>query len=229
MDAPRPLALVLAAFIVAVVASGCAGVLPGPRDMPPKTYLLAPNLPSLDAQRATRRGSGPTLLVSPVEAAAGYGTRRMGYLEQDYRLDYFADHEWVDTPATMLGPLLVRALRESGAFGTVSDNARGIDADLRLDTAIESIYQDFRTRPSRVRVELRLRLVALDRGRILATQGFSDSEPALTDDPYGGVVALNRALDRLLPRIAEFAARTRVQLHAEEGPPPVTGARAGNR
>jgi cholesterol transport system auxiliary component len=138
----------------------------------------------------------------------------MVYLEQDYRLDSFADHEWVDTPAAMLGPLLVKALRESGAFRTVSEDARGIAADLRLDSVIESLYQDFRTRPSQARIELRVRLVAQDGRRILATETFSDSESAPTDDAYGGVVAMNRILTRMLPRIADLAAETRFEPEA---------------
>jgi cholesterol transport system auxiliary component len=205
---------ILGACLVAALAGGCAGVLPGPREAPPLTYLLAPNLGAVDRSYRSLRGTGPTLLVSSVEAAAGYGTRRMVYLEQDYRLDSFADHEWVDTPAAMLGPLLVEALRESGAFGTVSEDARGIAADLRLDTVIESLYQDFRTRPSQARVELRVRLVAQDGRRILATEAFSDSEPAPTDDAYGGVVAMNRILTRMLPRIADLAAETRFEPEA---------------
>ncbi len=212
----------LGTCLVAALVGGCAGVLPGPREAPPLTYLLAPSLPSVADQLASFRGSGPTLLVSPVEAAAGYGTRRMAYLERDYRLDSFADHEWVDTPAAMLGPLLVQALGASGAFGAVSEDARGIDADLRLDIVIESLYQDFRTRPSQARVELRVRLVAPDGHRILATETFSDSEPAATDDAYGGVVAMNRILARMLPRIAELAAETRVEPEAHGHPTETT-------
>ena len=204
-----PAAHAVAALLVVALMGGCAGVLPGPREAPPKTYFLAPSLSPVDGTPLSFQGSGLTLLVAPVEAAAGYGTRRMVYLEQDYRLDTFAYHEWVDAPATMLGPLLVKAMNEGGAFGTVSEDARGIAADLRLDTVIESFYQDFRSRPSMGRVALRVRLVAPDGRRILATEVFSDSEPAPTDDAYGGVVAMNRILTRMLPRIAAFAAQTR--------------------
>jgi cholesterol transport system auxiliary component len=138
----------------------------------------------------------------------------MAYLKQDYRLDFYADHEWVDTPAVMLGPLLVKALQGSGAFGAVSEEASGISADLRLHTVIESLYQDFRVRPSQARVELRVQVVEPERRRILATRVFADAEPSPSDDPYGGVVAANRALSRLLPQIADFAAETAGRLKA---------------
>jgi cholesterol transport system auxiliary component len=130
----------------------------------------------------------------------------MAYLERDYRLDHFADHAWVDPPTVMLEPLLVQALATNPAFGAVSSDGRGIRADLRLDTVIEAFYQDFRTRPSRARVALRIRLVDTGSGRILATRLLEDSEPAPTEDAYGGVQALNRVLARLLPEVADFAA-----------------------
>jgi cholesterol transport system auxiliary component len=131
----------------------------------------------------------------------------MAYLERDYRLDYFADHQWVDSPAAMLEPLLVQALGAHPAFGAVGSDGRGIRADLRLDTVIEAFYQDFRTRPSRVRVALRVRLVDPGDGRILAMRLFDLTEPAPADAAYGGVQAINRAVARLLPEVADFAAR----------------------
>jgi cholesterol transport system auxiliary component len=216
MSALTRMAHVVAVVLVSALMGGCAGVLPGPAESSPMTYLLAPTLPSGDRVSADLGQSRPTLLVARPEDAAGYATRRMAYLQQDYRLDYYADHEWVDTPAAMLGALLVKALTASQAFGAVSEDARGISADLRLDTVIESLYQDFRTRPSLARVELRVSLVEPERRRILATRVFADTEPAPSDDPYGGVVAVNVVLTRLLPRIADFAAETPIRLKVTE-------------
>ena len=189
-----------------VHASGCSGLLPNPPEAPSASFVLAPNLASIHpASRVS--GPGPTLLVSRPEPSAGYGSQRMAYLEQDYRLDDFADHHWVDAPAAMLGPLLVEALGAHPAFGAVGADGRGIRADLRLDSTIEALYQDFRRRPSEVRVALRVRLVDLRSGRILATRLFDETEPAPDDTAYGGVQAINRVLARLLPEVADFAAR----------------------
>lgn len=217
MGAPRPQTHALALLPVLALLWGCSGMLPQPPESPAGTYLLAPELLHRDRGAVEPPGARPTLLVAEPTAAAGYATRRMAYLEQDYRLDHFADHEWVDTPAAMLGPLLITALRQSAAFGAVSEDAPGISADLRLDTLIESLYQDFRRQPSLARVELRVRLVDPNGRRVLATRVFADTEPAASDDAYGGVVAVNRILTRLLPRIADFAAEN--ALRRQAGPP----------
>jgi cholesterol transport system auxiliary component len=216
----RPLVLTvraLATLLILVLLASCAGVLPGSRESAPLTYLLAPDLPSAGRQSTGRSETSQTLLVSRPEEAAGFGTRRMAYMGEDYRLDYFADHEWVDSPAAMLGPLLVRALRASEALGAVTEDARGIRSDLRLDTVVEALYQDFRRKPSVARVELRVRLVAPEAGRILTSSVFVEIEPAPSDDPYGGVVAINRALTRLLPQIADFAAQGAAQSAPDTG------------
>lgn len=214
MDTPTRWLITLVAPLLVLSTSGCSGILPTPPEAPPATFLLAPDLSSVRPALPSPE-SGETLMVSVPVPGAGYGTPRMAFMEQDYRLDYFADHQWVDPPAAMLEPLLVQALDAHPSFRAVSSDGRGIRADLRLDTLIEAFYQDFRTRPSRVRVALRVRLIDPGDGRILATRLFDDTEPAPADVAYGGVQAINRVLARLLPEIADFAAGATARL----GPP----------
>jgi cholesterol transport system auxiliary component len=192
---------ILAVLIGAVVTVGCSGLLFGPEPAPVTTYVFAPDLPP-DGLSAT----GPAIAVSPPEATAGYGTRRMAYLQSDYRIDYFADNEWVGTPSDMLLPLLAGALRSTGRFRAVAEDARGLDMDLRLDTLIVHVHQDFRRQPSRGSVILRTHLVDTKRRRILATRRFEGHAAAPRDDPRGGVVAINQALSQVLRQVAAFAA-----------------------
>jgi cholesterol transport system auxiliary component len=77
-------------------------------------------------------------------------------------------------------------------------------ADLRLDVEIARLLQDFSTRPSRVRFALRAQLVDVGTRRVLATREFDEIENAPSDDAYGGVIAANRALERLLGQIIDF-------------------------
>jgi len=189
--------------------TGCASLLPVPAGhRPVATYLLAPVLPA----EAARRGRGPTVLVSPPDALPGYATSSMAYMKERYRLEYYAYHQWVAPPAAMLRPLLAAALRSQRDVGAVvtRDSAAAL-ADLRLDTSILYLYQDFRTHPSRGSVALAVRLVGLRPGSVLATRVFEAEVAAPADDPYGGVVAINRALARLLPEIARFVGNEAVK------------------
>jgi cholesterol transport system auxiliary component len=57
-----------------------------------------------------------------------------------------------------------------------------------------------------VRFTLRAQLIDVDARRVLASAEFDETEVAPSDDPYGGVLAANRALARLLERLAAFCA-----------------------
>lgn len=229
----RASSVALWALLSVGIVTGCAGMLPNPPELPPRTYLLTADPSGREAHpgkaaRGELRSLAPTLAVSRPEAAAGYGSARIAYMEQDYRLDYYADHAWVDSPGAMLGPLLIEALRGSGAFAAVTEDARGVGADLRLDTVIESLYQDFRSRPNQARVQLRVRLVDPQGRSVLATRVFTDSQPAPSDDAYGGVVAANRVLARMLPEIAAFVAEAATRAERSRTQAPATPA-PGNR
>ena len=80
-------------------------------------------------------------------------------------------------------------------------------ASLRLDTELVRLQQDFGAPPSRVRLTVRAQLLDAEGRRVLAAAEFDETELAPSDDPYGGVLAANRALARLLARLAEFCAQ----------------------
>jgi cholesterol transport system auxiliary component len=130
----------------------------------------------------------------------------MAFLRQPHRLEYFAKNRWTETPAKMLGPLLVRALELRTGFKAVTSADGMVKGDVRLDTEITLLQQEFTTSPSRLHMKVRVQLVEQTSYRVFATQVFDAVEAAPTDDPYGGVIAANRMLPRLLGQIADFAA-----------------------
>ncbi|MGC1518375.1 MAG: ABC-type transport auxiliary lipoprotein family protein, partial [Azonexus sp.] len=148
----------------------------------------------------------PTLVVSPPHAAAGHDSQRIIYVRDTFKLEYFAHSEWIEPPARMLAPLLVAAIERTGAFRAVVLTPSNAAGDLRLDTEIIRLQQDFRTRPSTVRFTLRATLIDQNTRRVEAWREFDNSIPAGSDEPYGGVVAANRAVQITLESLAEFCA-----------------------
>lgn len=150
--------------------------------------------------------AAPTLIVNPPHAAAGFDSSRIIYVREPHKLEYFAHSEWVDPPARMLAPLLVAAVENSGAFRAVVLTPSAATGDLRLETEIIRLQQEFRTQPSRVRFTLRAYLVEDKTRRVLAWREFDTAVPAASDDPYGGVVAANQAVQAVLKDLAAFCA-----------------------
>jgi cholesterol transport system auxiliary component len=160
----------------------------------------------MPAAGAPRPKRDLVLEVSAPRARPGFDTPQMAYTQRANALDYFAKHRWADTPARMLGPLFAQALEQSGGFRAVVQAPSLATASLRLDTELVRLQQDFGAKPSRVRLTLRAQLIDADSRRVLVSAEFDETEAAPSDDPYGGVIAANRALARLLERLAAFCA-----------------------
>jgi cholesterol transport system auxiliary component len=144
------------------------------------------------------------LAVSPSRAWPGFDTPQMAYAREPQELGYFVKSRWADSPSRMLSPILARALAADGRFVAVVSTPSTVPADLRLDTEIVRLLQDFAMRPSRAQLTVRAQLLDLRSMRVLATREFNEFEPASSEDAAGGAGAVNRALGRLLRQLADF-------------------------
>jgi len=190
-----------AGVAIAALLAACTAIQPPEPDRA-SLYVLE----ATSAAGAPRPRRELVLEVSAPRARAGFDTPLMAYVERPNALEYFARNRWADTPARMLAPLLAQSLERSGGFRAVVQAPGGAIAALRLDTELVRLQQDFGVRPSRVRLTLRAQLIEVAAGRVLASEEFDESEAAPSDDPYGGVIAANRALERLLGRLGDFCA-----------------------
>jgi cholesterol transport system auxiliary component len=162
--------------------------------------------------------AAPTLIVNPTHAASGFDSERMMYVRAAHQLEYFSHHEWIDTPARMIVPLIVSALERSPAFRAIVHKPSAAAGDLRLDTKIVRLQHEFGSPPSRVRFTLRATLVDNTTRRVLASREFDTSVAAVSADPRGGVVAANRAVQVVLAQLADFCTETAEQWRPSDSP-----------
>jgi cholesterol transport system auxiliary component len=197
----------LAAALSLVLLGGCDAIrlVVSPQ---PNYYSLADarNTTPSARSRPSSAVSAPTLVISPPHAAAGFDSQRMMYVRQADRLEYFAHNEWIDTPARMLAPMIVAAVAGSGAFRAVVQTPSPASGEMRLDTEILRLQQEFQSAPSRVRFTLRVYLVESATRRVIASREFEAAVPASSDDPYAGVVAAHRAVQTVLENLSAFCA-----------------------
>ena len=153
----------------------------------------------------------PTLIVNPPRAAAGFDSQRIIYLREAHKLEYFANSEWVDPPARMLGTLLVASLQNTGTFRAVVLAPGTAVGEMRLETEIIRLQQDFQTRPSRVHFTLRANLLNEKTRRVVAWREFDAAVSTATDDPQGGVLAANLAVQSVLKDVATFCSQQAVR------------------
>lgn len=203
---------VVAALATLALLSGCASSLLPKPPAPPTRFTLddpaaaRPASPSPSPPSRGAAAGAPVLVVAVPRAAPGFDGPRMVYLRQAQQLESFALHEWVDTPARMLAPLLVRALQGSGAFSAVLLAPTSGSGPWRLETELIRLQQDFTTRPSQVRLTLRAVLVDSTNRQVIAWREFDETVATTTDDPAGGAAAAHQATQQVLAALAAFCA-----------------------
>lgn len=182
--------------------SACSSLLPTP-PAPPTLHLLTGTPTALPLSAAPSQAG---LRINPPQAAAGFDSRRIIYLREPQRLNYFARHEWVDTPARMLAPLLLAAWEAGGQFRVVLGANSAGSAAFSLETDIIRLQQDFSQSPSQVRLSLRVSLLDNATRRVLASREFDARVNAPSEDADGGVIAANLAVQQVLNEMVSAAA-----------------------
>ncbi len=196
-------------LIGALLLTGCS--VPG-RAPSTETFTL-----SLEPAGRSLDERGPVLEVAEPQARPGFATTGMAYREQPFELAYFAYNEWAAPPPKMLQPLLVEAMESAGAFSAVIDGPQRLGADRRLETELLYLIQDFTGETSHLEMAVRAQIIDMRSEEVIATRTFRTSQPAPSDDAYGGVVAANRALKQLLPELIQLS--TTGLEAAQEGSP----------
>lgn len=188
-------------LLTSVLLAGCISM--------PAQQLEQPRLYRLDAVLAGKAAVAKrevVLAVSLPQAQPGADSAAMAYVQQAHQVEYFASSRWADTPARMLEPLLLQALSQAGSFRAVVSNVGSAAADYRLDSEWLRLQQEFGQQPSRMHLTLRVQLVNLKTRQVVASQEIDEVEPAASENAYGGVLAANRAMQRVLGRVVEFCA-----------------------
>jgi cholesterol transport system auxiliary component len=157
------------------------------------------------------------LEVAVMSAAPAVTTTRMAYVEQPYQVSYFAENEWVDTPARMLRTVLAQRLDRAGLFAFVLSDTPNVDATLRLDSELLELAQYFSPRASEVRLVMKFDLVDTAHRQVVFSRTLSVTQPAAARDPYAGVVATNQAVATLLDSLLQ---ELREALHKMRGRAP---------
>ena len=188
--------------------AGCGSLLPEPPAQP--ALFVLDDTAAISADRPATLpliAAVATLVVSEPRAAAGYGTRQIAYVRKSNQLEYFAFSQWVEFPALMLAPMLAHAIERTGAFRAVVRAPTLVAGDMRLETELIRLHQDFSVVPSRARLTLRAVLIDTATRRVIASREFDEEAASASDDPAGGVTAANEVVRRVAAEVGAFCAQ----------------------
>ncbi len=185
-----------------MLLGGCAGSLLPKPSRSPTSFTLDDG--SSAATAVSTADGAPVLLVDMPRAAPGFDSKRMIYTRRPQELEAYAFSEWVETPARLLAPMLVRSLQSGGAFGAVMLAPSAALGTLRLESELIRLQQDFNVYPSIVRLTVRATLLDASTRAVIASREFDEREASLSEDASGGAAAGQRAIQRLLTEFSAF-------------------------
>jgi len=174
----------------------------GPVPVPPfSTYSLTVSPTSVSAHRALTPN---TLYVQNIIADPGFNTSKMLYVNIPYKLKAFANNAWVAPPAAMLLPMLVNSLQQTHHYKAVMTAPYSGVANEVLLVRLMKLQQEFLRPTSQERLELSVTVLNGKTNAIIKNKSFQSVISAPTNDPYGGVLAANKAAQSLMQKIARY-------------------------
>ncbi len=151
--------------------------------------------------------SSKTLLVMNTESNDELDTKKIAYVNRPYQLAYFTKNNWITTPADQLNALITNTLQQSNYFKAVVATPFVGVTDLKLNTYLYKLQQNFLFNPSREQIVLAAQLVNASSGKLVAARTFSYEIPTNNNNPFGGVVAANKAVRQMLQQLVVFVIR----------------------
>jgi len=179
-------------LLLVLVLAGCGGA-----SHPIQYYTL--DLPA--APDASRSPYPVTLLVARVAAPMILRDDRIVYRSGANELGTYEYHRWAEPPAMLLETSLLRLLRSSGSYQSVSE----MSSRARGQYLVRGRLYDFEEVDSSAitaRVALEADLVDEKSGKVVWSHFYSHDEPASEDDVASVVAALNKNLMRGLDEVA---------------------------
>jgi cholesterol transport system auxiliary component len=145
-----------------------------------------------------------TLFIAEPSVQPGYETDQMIYLINPYQPKAYAKNKWIAPPNEMLTSLIAQSLRNTHFFRAVVTAPFAGEAQYRLETRLLKLQQEFFCSPSQIRMVLHAVVIDNNCHQAIGERIFEAVVLAPQNNPYGGVIAANKATRLLLGQIANF-------------------------
>lgn len=192
--------MAMVSLVLAVLLSACSGF--SSKSAVTQTYLLQPAMPGAAAASAPATSLA---VVLPV-VAPGLDTERIALVQPDGRLDSFAASRWPDALSLVLHPLIIDAVRASGAWQTVQMDGAPFNAEFVLQVEVRqfAIEYDAAGNPS-AKVSLVGTLGRRADRATLRTISIAQTASASANRMSAVIEAFNHALGDSLSQLAAQA------------------------
>lgn len=198
----------LTAGLLAVVAAGCASILPGGDTASTLYGLKAPSDYS-----TLMTANGWQLMVEEPVAERALDTDRIAVYTSQHALQYFTGARWTDRAPRMLQDMIVESFEHAGLQMSASRQSVAV----RPNVALVSDLRDFEARvtpagegaaTTMVVVRLSAKIIWLDGRKVLDGRSFEARQAAGSDNVADVVTAMNAAAQKVVRDVVVWAAET---------------------
>lgn len=189
--------------ILMILLAGCLG----PINTPDMTTYTLENIVKPQGQRPkTQR----ILLVTMPQAAAGFDSRRIAYVERPGVLAYYSKHQWIAPLPQLLLPLMVQSVENTGVFLAVVGSPYTGLSDYQLDSQLQYLVQRFDKQQHRSTIDaaLSVRLLSRQGSRVVASKTLLVSLPVKGKDNYAAFTVTRQVVNQLLVKLNRFVIDT---------------------
>ena len=193
---------VSAAVYLAVVLSGCEGLVPTLGGPPANLYTLTPkNTFTKELQRVRWQ-----LVVDEPLASGGLNIDRIALRHSPTELKYFARARWTERAPRMVQTLMAESFENSGAIVAVGRKAIGLRSDYNLITELREFQAEYFESDGvpTVRVRLNAKLVKQPRRAIVASRTFESTIKSEGKAMWNVIRAFDQALGKVLRHTVEW-------------------------
>ena len=193
---------VFSAIYLAVVLSGCEGLVPTLGGPPANLYTLTPkNTFAKDLRRVRWQ-----LVVDEPLASGGLNIDRIALRHSPTELKYFARARWTERAPRMVQTLMVESFENSGAIVAVGRKAIGLRSDYNLITELREFQAEYFKSDGvpTVRVRLNAKLVKQPRRAIVASRTFESTIKSEGKAMRDVIRAFDQALGKVLRHTVEW-------------------------
>lgn len=163
------------------------------------------NLSAPQGFSAGGSGSGQLVVAAPY-ALAALSTDKIFVEPSPGQIAYLGDAQWGDTLPSLLQARIIQAFENGSKLKRVARPGDGVSAEYQLTTDIRVFGLRITPEGPVAVVELSVKLIGSQSGRILAAQVFKAAVPAAGASGPDATAALDKASDQVLVAMVRWAA-----------------------
>lgn len=165
---------------------------------PVTEYRIAPQVKSEVFSSSACKDS--SLKVAQVFSPNSLMSQKMKYAQGEFQEFSFSESEWADSPNRAITKELLKSIRETELFSSVTSFKSRSRSDMILETSVEDFMQYFESEneKSYVNIVMSMTLINSKNSKTVATKTFQKRVEVTPLNAEGGVSALNSAFGEVL-------------------------------